>query len=631
MLLPWLWLVPALPLAGFVCLAGTGGWLSRRGIAWIGVGSIGLSAGVAFVIATAFLASPPPDGRFTQELWTWVEAGPFSSRLGFDLDALSLVMVLVITGVGFLIHLYSSAFMADDQGYRRFFAYMNLFVATMLILVLADNLFLLYLGWEGVGLCSYLLIGFWYEQAANGRAARKAFIITRIGDSAFAIGLFLLFAELGTVDIQDVIRRASEQWEIGSAIAMTATALLLIGAIGKSAQVPLHTWLPDAMAGPTPVSALIHAATMVTAGVYLLARTQALFGLAPAIQHLVAVIGLVTLLSAAFSALVQRDIKRVLAYSTISQIGYMFVALGVGAPAAAMFHFLTHACFKALLFLAAGVVSMSLHHELDMFRMGGLRRHLPLTFWVFLAGAASLAGLPLLTAGFYSKDWILWETFTSPQGGTWLWLGGVLGAFLTALYSFRLLFFVFFGETKTIPQVKPGPVMTVPLAVLAALSILAGFLELPRTLGDQPIFSRFLESAVPVTHSGASYSVTAEAMHQALLALLSLAGIGAAYLLYRGMPAWFAGLGRTGFTAFLHRWWFKGWGFDGLYERLIVQPFMSTVEANRTDAVDALYTAVGRLHERAHEALCATQTGLVRWYATALAASAVVFIWFMIT
>jgi NADH-quinone oxidoreductase subunit L len=409
---------------------------------------------------------------------------------------------MVITGVGFLIHLYSSEYMADEEGYRRFFAYMNLFVAAMLVLVLADNLLLLYLGWEGVGLCSYLLIGFWYENPVNGRAARKAFIMTRIGDSALAIGLFLLFNELGTLEIKDVTARAASQWDAGSPPALLAASLLLIGAIGKSAQVPLHTWLPDAMAGPTPVSALIHAATMVTAGVYLIARMQPLFALAPLVQTAVAIVGVVTLLGAALRALVQRDIKRVLAYSTISQIGYMFLALGVGAKTAAMFHFLTHACFKALLFLGAGAVSRSLHHELDMFRMGGLRRHLPFEFWTFLAGAASLAGLPLITAGFYSKDWILWETLISQQSYWWLWAGGAAGAFLTALYTFRAVFLVFFGETKTQPHAHEGPAIAIPLVLLAVLSLLVGFLQLPRTLGNWPWFQQFLTGAAPAHAEG---------------------------------------------------------------------------------------------------------------------------------
>ena len=368
-----LWLIPALPFAGFLALALAGRSLPRKWAAFAGVGSVGLSALLAVIVAAEFIGSPPPGNAYVQTLWTWMSVGGFRPEIAFRLDALSLTMVVVVAFVGFLIHLYSSEFMAGEEGYSRFFAYMNLFVGSMLTLVLADNLLLLYLGWEGVGLCSYLLIGFWYKEPYNGYAARKAFVVTRVGDTAFGIGLFLLFNGLGTLRIQELMLRAVQQWGSGSGMATAAAALLLGGALGKSAQLPLQTWLPDAMAGPTPVSALIHAATMVTAGVYLIARTNILFALAPHVQTAVAVIGAATLLIAGFSALAQRDIKRVLAYSTISQIGYMFLALGVGAWSAAIFHFMTHAFFKALLFLAAGSVILSLDHEHDMFRMGGLR------------------------------------------------------------------------------------------------------------------------------------------------------------------------------------------------------------------------------------------------------------------
>jgi NADH-quinone oxidoreductase subunit L len=324
-----LWLIPALPLAGFLVLALSP--LPKPGVAMVGVGSVGLSALLAAGVALAFLTSPPPGHVFTQTLWTWMGVSGFTPKIELYLDALSLVMMLVITGVGFLIHLYASEYMEEDEGYRRFFAYMNLFVAAMLVLVLAGDLLFLYLGWEGVGLCSYLLIGFWYRDPANGRAARKAFVVTRVGDVAMTIGLFLLFTHLGTLDIQALMARARENWPIGSGLAIAAAALLLGGAVGKSAQLPLQTWLPDAMAGPTPVSALIHAATMVTAGMYLIARTHVLYSLAPTVQTAVAVIGVTTLLLAGFSALVQTDIKRILAYSTISQIAYMFLALGVGS------------------------------------------------------------------------------------------------------------------------------------------------------------------------------------------------------------------------------------------------------------------------------------------------------------
>src|SRR4051794_29449219 len=438
------------------------------------------------LVAISFFTAPPAGASYTQLLWTWIDIGGFRPQIGFYLDSLSLVMLLVVTFVGFLIHVYSAEFMIEDDDYSRFFAYMNLFVASMLTLLLGNNLLLLYLGWEGVGLCSYLLIGFWYRDPANGRAARKAFILTRVGDTAMSIGLYLLFTQLGTLGIQDLMQRASAQWSSGSSYAVVAAALLLVGAVGKSAQLPLQTWLPDAMAGPTPVSALMHAATMVTAGVYLIARTHVLFSLAPPVQLAVAVIGALTLLLAGFSALAQKDIKRVLAYSTISQIGYMFLALGVGAWSAAIFHLMTHAFFKALLFLSAGVVIMSLHEEHDIFRMGGLRKKLPVAFWTFLIGSASLAALPLVTAGFYSKDLILWQAWSSAGGNPWLWAAGWGGAILTGLYIFRVVFLVFFGEARTAtpPETRrPGLRITIPLIVLAAFSLVGGWIETPPFFG----------------------------------------------------------------------------------------------------------------------------------------------------
>src|SRR5574338_1189035 len=323
-----LWLIPSLPLLGFLLLALFGGRMNRTGIAILGVGSVGISALITILIGIDFISSPPVGYSFNQTLWTWMNVAGFKPSIAFHLDSLSLIFTFTISFIGFLIQLYSAEFMIDDEGYSRFFAYMNLFVASMITLVLANNLLLLYLGWEGVGLCSYLLIGFWYQDSVNGSAAQKAFIVTRVGDTAFAIGLFLLFTHLGTLDIQELMHRSIMQWPTGSVLAIASAALLLGGAVGKSAHLPLQTWLPDAMAGPTPTSALIHAATMVTAGVYLIARTHVLFELAPSIQFSVAVVGAATLLLAGCSALVQSDIKRVLAYSTISQIGYMFLALG---------------------------------------------------------------------------------------------------------------------------------------------------------------------------------------------------------------------------------------------------------------------------------------------------------------
>src|SRR5690606_2587661 len=425
-MLDMLWLVPLLPLAGSAILMVTRGELSARTVAVIGAGSVGLSAVAALLVASGFLAS---DGDTVRSgIATWIASDRLVLRFGLHLDALSLVMILVITLVGFLIHLYSTAYMAGDEGFSRFFAYMNLFTAAMLVLVLADNLLLLYLGWEGVGLCSCLLIGYWYRDPANGYAARKAFVVTRVGDTAMAIGLFLLFVELGTLDIAPLMERAQAAWPVGAPMATLAAALLLGGAVGKSAQLPLQTWLPDAMAGPTPVSALIHAATMVTAGVYLIARTHALLELAPAVQLAVAIIGAATLLLAAFSALTQRDFKRILAYSTISQIGYMFLALGVGAWSAAMFHFMTHAFFKALLFLAAGAVMMRVNDEHDIFRMGGLKRELPVVFITFLTGATSLAALLLLRSGVYTEDMLLWYAGAGEKASRLLCATCLLGA-----------------------------------------------------------------------------------------------------------------------------------------------------------------------------------------------------------
>jgi NADH-quinone oxidoreductase subunit L len=414
-MLQLLWLVVAIPFASAALLALFGSNLSRRVVAAIGAGSVGLSALLTMLISAAFLASQPAGNAYVQHLWTWMSSGGFQPEIAFYLDPVSLLMLLVVTFVGFLIHLYSVEYMRGDEGYARFFAYMNLFVASMITLVLANNLLLLYLGWEGVGLCSFLLIGFWYREPQNVRAASKAFIVTRFGDTAFAVGLFLLFTRLGTLDIQEVMHRAVAQWSPDRGIAIAAAALLLGWAVGKSAQLPLQTWLPDAMAGPTPTSALIHAATMVTAGVYLIARTHVLFAMAPSVQFLVAIIGAATMLLAAFSALAQRDMKRVLAYSTISQIGYMFLALGLGAWSAAMFHLMTHAFFKALLFLAAGVVIHAVHEQ-NLYRMGGLRSELPLAFWSFVIGGSALAGLPLITAGFFSKDLILWQSWQVRMG-----------------------------------------------------------------------------------------------------------------------------------------------------------------------------------------------------------------------
>ncbi len=621
-MLEFLWLIPALPFAGFLLLLLTGPRVSRTITAFVGVGSVGLSALVALLVGISFISSPPPGNAYAQTLWRWIEVDGFTPSIAFSLDALSLVFVLVITIVGFFIHLYSAEFMLDEEGYSRFFAYMNLFVGSMLTLVLADNLLLLYLGWEGVGLCSYLLIGFWYTDPVNGYAARKAFVVTRVGDTAMAVGLFLIFKNLGTLHIQEAMQRALVQWPVGSTLAVAAAALLLGGAVGKSAQLPLQTWLPDAMAGPTPVSALIHAATMVTAGVYLIARTHVLFSLAPDVQTAVAVIGALTLLIAGFSALTQKDIKRVLAYSTISQIGYMFLALGVGAWSAAVFHFMTHAFFKALLFLGAGVVINALHHEHDMFKMGGLRKELPATFWTFLIGAASLSALPLATAGFYSKDLILWEAWSSKSGGPWLWAAGLVGAFVTSVYTFRMVFIAFFGRPKATVSKRPGIRMVTPIVVLALFSIIGGFVELPDTLGGKPRFSDFVQSVLPAARSNASEG--SELLFQVIASLTSLSGIFLAYFLFLKKTETVDSAIKTRAGAAVHAFWFSGWGFDWLYDTLFVRPFVWAARINKSDFIDLLYSGIAWLNRYLHDAASRTQTGNIRWYAMGIAVGAVV-------
>jgi NADH-quinone oxidoreductase subunit L len=615
-MLELLCLVPAIPFASALVLAVLGARMSHKSVTAVGVGSIAASAIISIFISAAFLSAPPPGGMYTQILWTWIDVGSFRPQIAFYLDALSLVMMLVVTFVSFLIHLYSAEFMRTDKGYSRFFAYMNLFVACMVTLLLADNLLLLYLGWEGVGLCSYLLIGFWYQDPVNGRAGRKAFIVTRVGDTAMAIGLFLLFHSLGTLRIQDLLHAARGQWSTGSAYAIAAAALLLGGAVGKSAQLPLQTWLPDAMAGPTPTSALIHAATMVTAGVYLIARTHVLFELAPPVQFAVAVIGAATLLMAGCSALTQNDIKRVLAYSTISQIGYMFLALGVGAWGAAIFHFMTHAFFKSLLFLSAGIIIEALHHEHDIFRMGGLRKELPIAFWTFLIAGCSLAGLPLITAGYYSKDLILWSAGSSAAGSTGLWAAGIAGVVLTSLYTFRLVFLVFFGPVRTPVTRRPGLAMTIPVCLLAVLSLVGGF--------DKAAFARFIATALP-TLPEAVGGMT-ETLSSIAAALAFVCGLLGAWFVYRRNPALATAMVENPAGRALHRFWFSDWGMDWLYDRLFVRPVVWIARVNKADIVDSIYEGLASLTTFCYRILSLTETGKLRWYAAWIAGGTVTFV-----
>ncbi|MBS1488835.1 MAG: NADH-quinone oxidoreductase subunit L [Bacteroidetes bacterium] len=604
-----LWLIPALPLLGAFVLIVFGQQLPKRLIPIIGSGSVGLSAALTFALGYRFISSSA--SSFHIKAWQWMDINGFSPAVAFHLDALSLVFIFVITFVGFLIHVYSAEFMVHDDGYARFFAYLNLFVCSMLTLVLADNFVLMYLGWEGVGLCSYLLIGFWYAEEKNGYAARKAFIVTRVGDISLAFGLFMLFQQFHTLNIQEVAAQAAQHWTVGSETALIISLLLLGGAVGKSAQLPLQTWLPDAMAGPSPVSALIHAATMVTAGVYLIARTHVIFELAPDALMIVGIIGAVTLVLAGFAALTQFDLKRVLAYSTISQIGYMFLALGVSAWSAAIFHFMIHAFFKALLFLAAGAVIESLHHEHDMFKMGGLKNKLPVVYWTFLIGAGSLAALPLITGGFYSKDQILWLSLAGEHGHIWFFLAALVGAFVTSVYTFRMMFLTFFGKENTPVGHVPGKGMNIPLIVLAILTTVGGFIELPHTFGHVTFFSDFLKPILPaVTMQEEMESF--EWLIQLVAALVALSGVGVAYYFFIYKPDQADELKSS--AADLHSFWLSGWGFDKLYDKLVVQPYVYLSNVNKNDVIDKLYESVVTVANWLNRILAYTQSGILRWY-----------------
>ena len=589
-----LFLIPLSPLVGFLILFCTLGNLPRKAVAVVGIGSIAISALITVFVGKSLLGNNIP---LSAEIYTWINVGGFAPAVSFYVDGLTLTMMSVITGVGLLIHIYSSEFMWDDKDYSRFFSYMNLFVSAMLVLVLADNLLLLFVGWEGVGLCSYLLVGFWHEDPANGAAARKAFIVTRIGDAAMAIGLFILFHQLGTLDFIPLAIAAQEVWPNGSTMLTIACLLLLGGAVGKSAQLPLQTWLPDAMAGPTPVSALIHAATMVTAGVYLIARTHDLFLLSPTALHTVAVVGGMTLIVAAFTAMTQNDIKRILAYSTISQIGYTFLALGVGAWASSVFHLMTHAFFKALLFLGAGAVIFSLHHEHNILKMGGLRTRLPVAFWSFMIGSAALAALPL-TSGFYSKDAILLSAYHASWNGPLLWGVGLLGALLTSIYSFRLVFLVFFGEVKTEPEAPANWGMAGPLVILCVLALAGGLVSIP----VEAVFP----AASTLDHTGLIPIVTA-----AIPAL----GVFIAYLLFLRRSVDISAMTQSSPGKSLIRFFHSHWAMDWLYEKIFVIPYTWLAKINRADFIDNIYGGIAVLMLWANKVSVQTQTGQLRTYA----------------
>jgi NADH-quinone oxidoreductase subunit L len=574
------WIV-FLPLLGAIVNGVLGAKIQKR----LGKGAIAIIACapvvVAFLLAVnAFfiLKGLEPEKRFLiDNLYRWIDLGSLQVDMAFLIDPLSAVMILVVTGIGGLIHIYATGYMHDDNGFWRFFAYLNLFTAAMLTLVLGDSLLLLFVGWEGVGLCSYALIGFWYTDHNNARAGNKAFIVNRVGDFGFVLGMFLLFWSFdaqghGTLTFREMVQWAptikdSLLW--GWPVITLATLFLFVGATGKSAQIPLFVWLPDAMAGPTPVSALIHAATMVTAGVYMTARMNVFFSMAPTTLHVIAVIGVATALVAASIALTQYDIKKVLAYSTVSQLGYMFIGIGVGGYAAAVFHLMTHAFFKACLFLGAGSVIHAMHHEQDMRKMGGLKAWMPVTFITFFISVLAIAGFPPF-AGFFSKDEILW---LAASNGHWtIWFLAVCGAGLSAFYMFRQLFMTFYGTSRadhhTQEHLHESPqVMTLPLVILAIGAVFAGFVGLPGVLGGSQ-FANWLE---PVIHAHEEAHASG-ALEWGLMAVsVSVASLGVflAYLMYRReslSPAIFADLAGGLFYRLFDRKWY----FDEIYQVVFV-------------------------------------------------------------
>ncbi|MDZ4803564.1 MAG: NADH-quinone oxidoreductase subunit L [Candidatus Eisenbacteria bacterium] len=653
----YFWLIPFLPLAGFLITGLFQKWLNEKSAGLIASAAVG-AAFVLAVISFFGLLSLPADQRVVHHtISSWIEAGRFNAPLAFLLDPLSMVMVLVITGVGFLIHVYSIGYMHGDSGVKRFFSYLNLFTFAMLVLVLADNLLLLFVGWEGVGLCSYLLIGYWYEKKSATDAGKKAFIVNRIGDFGFLLATALVFWTLGTVNFREIAERAPGLLEVGGGMITAITLLFFLGATGKSAQLPLYTWLPDAMEGPTPVSALIHAATMVTAGVYLLARTQLLYTMAPLTMFVVLVIGMATAIFAGSIGLAQTDIKKVLAYSTVSQLGFMFAACGVGAFAAAIFHLVTHAFFKALLFLGSGSVIHGLHGEQEMPKMGGLKDKMPTTFRVFLIGGLALSGVPIF-AGFFSKDEILWEVFAS--GNVIPWVVLAIAALFTAFYTTRAIILTFYGQPRDrhlYDHAHESPaVMTVPLVILAVLSTIGGLLGIPLLAGGQRLkawLSPVLgggHAAAPAAHGAAEvathaaevatrsaaphastfhypgllspfgHDTTLEMILIVVSVAIALIGIFLATRLYAGDASAAEKL-RLSWGG-LHRLLANKYFVDELYNAIVVRPikllsdfFWQIVDVR---GIDGAVNGVGTFLRGTGDELRRWQTGLAQNYAVAI-------------
>ncbi|MDG1733159.1 MAG: NADH-quinone oxidoreductase subunit L [Thalassotalea sp.] len=590
--------LPFYPLISFLLLI----LLSKR-LTWlqasiISVGSVALSALSAGYLIHTFMLTP--ESIVEAHLWQWFKLGDSDVNFALRLDSLSAVMISVVSGVGFLIHAFAAAYMKDDENFSRFMSYMNLFITAMLLLVLADNLVLLYLGWEGVGLCSFLLIGFWYQKPENAMAAKKAFIVTRVGDTFLAIGLFLLFREVGSLTITDIMSNPDLSTLANNDMAFWICLLFVGGAVGKSAQLPLQTWLPDAMAGPTPVSALIHAATMVTAGVYLIARMNNLFLLTPQVMTIVATIGALTLLLAGIAALAQSDIKRVLAYSTMSQIGYMMLALGAGAFSAGVMHLMTHAFFKALLFLTAGAIILALHHQQNMFKMGGLIKKLPMISSLFFIGVAALIALPG-TSGFVSKEAIIAELYSSSTAGPMFWWAAIIGALITSIYSLRMIFLTFFGQYRGTASIeKPNSYLLImPLFLLAVLALVGGLIALD--LSALFISEDIDKSAEP------------NWLHTVAIAT-PFVGIVIAYLFYFPHSGKNSANNITENHSKLTLFMQNGLGFNGLYSWLLVKPFVFISKVNKNDVIDQFIKAISWNVVAWHEVLKATQSANLRWY-----------------
>ncbi|MBI3267396.1 MAG: NADH-quinone oxidoreductase subunit L [Planctomycetes bacterium] len=629
--LPW---VPLLPLLGFLVNGLLGRRLPRTASAAVACAGPLLSCLLSFL---AFLQLDSPHAFIECRLGDWITVGDLSIPFALRVDRLSAIMLLVVTGVGSLIHIYSIEYMGHDRGFARYFAYLNLFLSAMLLLVMAENLVLLFVGWEGVGLCSYLLIGFWFEDVEKARAGKKAFLVNRIGDFGFLLGLFLLFRTCGTLDIPSILHWLRLH-ELEGGLALTITLLLFVGATGKSAQIPLYVWLPDAMAGPTPVSALIHAATMVTAGVYMVARLSPLFFQSQATLFVIAVVGALTAVVAAFYALTQNDIKKVLAYSTISQLGYMFLGLGASAYAGAVFHLFTHAFFKALLFLGAGAVIHALDDEQDLRKMGGLGKKLGLTFAAMAVGSLALSGIPPF-AGFASKDLILWSVLEAglTRNPAWLllWVIGLVTAFMTAFYSMRLVGMAFFGEYRGPEETwkkadDPKLAMGLPLVALIGGSFAAGIFGWPHLLLGHEEFVHYLEPVVaPAPLQGHGEHHLAEWLNLLLSVGAGFGGIALGYRLYVQSPLLPAALlQRSAHLRQAYELSFHKLYVDELYDRYVVQPLHIGAEwaweMCDTLWIDGTCEGIARQVMDVGASLRRTQTGVVSIYAVSMLVGGIV-------